>query len=96
MAAPCTTNLEFDPGRYANRYEIRKCQKCRGYLGRVYGVPDLCFADFCGNSNGYFGSDDTVDGDGNVDGVCMSAPRCPTVPSLIADISEKLPGSVLM
>ncbi|KAH8585403.1 hypothetical protein B0O99DRAFT_657316 [Bisporella sp. PMI_857] len=62
---PAAMLLDFK----AKADQVRECQRCRSYFTQAFQIPKLWWTASCRNSNGYFGCEDTIDGQGNMTGL---------------------------
>ncbi|KAH8679210.1 hypothetical protein BGZ61DRAFT_69203 [Ilyonectria robusta] len=48
--------------------KVRECPKCQTYFIHTFQIPDLWWEEYCRDPKGYFGCEDTLDTEGNVNG----------------------------
>ncbi|OAR02620.1 hypothetical protein LLEC1_07154 [Akanthomyces lecanii] len=53
---------------YADANTIRNCQTCKAKFSAEFNIPDIWWAEYNRRANGYFGSQDLLDGAENVTG----------------------------
>lgn len=70
---------------FTNTDDIRGCPSCRESHSVAFEIPELWWAAYCRNSNGYFGCEDTTGEQGNVIGFSNAVCICCEVSLLILD-----------
>ncbi|SPO06915.1 uncharacterized protein DNG_09609 [Cephalotrichum gorgonifer] len=62
-------SLDYDVSiLFPSANQIRKCKKCRAAFTQTFTIPDIWWSEYCRNSNGYFGCEDSTDIGGTLSG----------------------------